>query len=815
MLSAFATTGSDPIIVDHGSASVTPTAHGVTIASPAIVDTTLNAGTATGITVSLDPTTDPVASPGSATDTVSATTRFLSGRDLDCWARVLVSIRLALLGDLTTDVNTCPRVLMNAMRDECARDILGMPANTQFDGVESREKMASDIRSRTPSMNRTGGILEFHNQGKKHNFCVRSVISYGLAPSNPMKDLVLEHGAPLATCDFVVYPILSPNHWDLLTISRCGGPHTPLFTNSIADTAEAERELLEVFKRGQRTRAHMDILRNARSEANCWKCPTCTLLVRMENATCEACKTPRPALPPSHTGPGPSHVPSSPPSPANQWDGWTVSHPLSGLRSTASTGLSGGSCRSSSTANAREPKPATAEDAAALLSALRASITDMPTDPRRRIATVQSQVPCRFFARGQHCSFDPVCQFSHDPAVRDAALAKWAKQRCIQYARNGRCDRGDDCRYIHSEAPLEVCRDHQRGRCNRGGDCSFRHGEAGPASVPKRVRFADPLHSSRPMQPMPPRSPTEARSGSLTCFACSCSLLKSDFSKNQLSKGVNRSCKSCVTKLQSATSSSSTTSNNNGSSATDPLLAALAAFAARAPSRAPSGNGETGHPSARSGGSLETLECSKCSSKLRSIDFSRSQMSKGIGRRCRSCVSSTPLAAPEQVSSNLIGGNCSSPAGPVSTGGNVLETLQCSKCSRLLPRTDFSRAQITRGADRCCGLCTSATLLAAAQGSALACSMCRQSLPKSAFSHNQAAKGADRRCRSCVEDALACSKCARSLPRSEFSRNQRNMDVGRRCRSCIAASATQPVETAGILPSTAPMFPSIGPGAPM
>ena len=156
------------------------------------------------------------------------------------------------------------------------------------------------------------------------------------------------------------------------------------------------------------------------------------------------CKNPRPALPPSSTvpGPGPSHVPSSPSSPANQWAGWTVSNPLSEMRSIANTGLSGGSCRSLTTgdaesanisstlatgkpANAREPKPATAEDAAALLSALRASITDMPTDPRRRIATVQSQVPCRFFAslRGQHCSFDPVCQFSHDPAVRDAALA--------------------------------------------------------------------------------------------------------------------------------------------------------------------------------------------------------------------------------------------------------------------------------------------------------------------------------------------------------------------------------------------------------
>ena len=76
------------------------------------------------------------------------------------------------------------------------------------------QAVAREILGRSGSENRTGGLLEFDKQGKKHNFHVKAVISYGLS-GDPLSDLVYSYGAPIETADFVVFPVFH-RHWNLL-----------------------------------------------------------------------------------------------------------------------------------------------------------------------------------------------------------------------------------------------------------------------------------------------------------------------------------------------------------------------------------------------------------------------------------------------------------------------------------------------------------------------------------------------------------------------------------------------------------------------
>mmetsp|Transcript_12628 Transcript_12628/g.14951 ORF Transcript_12628/g.14951 Transcript_12628/m.14951 type:complete len:186 (-) Transcript_12628:98-655(-) len=40
---------------------------------------------------------------------------------------------------------------------------------------------------------------------------------------------------------------------------------------------------------------------------------------------------------------------------------------------------------------------------------------------------------------------------------------------------NGKCTRGQFCRFMHEERGVDVCKDFQKGRCMRGSECKFRH----------------------------------------------------------------------------------------------------------------------------------------------------------------------------------------------------------------------------------------------------------------------------------------------------------------------------------------------------
>eukprot|EP00959_Pyramimonas_sp_CCMP1952_P307095 6427392-Pyramimonas_sp.AAC.1 len=65
----------------------------------------------------------------------------------------------------------------------------------------------------------------------------------------------------------------------------------------------------------------------------------------------------------------------------------------------------------------------------------------------------KSDAPCHQFAQGR-CNRGDSCRFSHDPAAAEAAAAARAAmpksdEACHQFAQ-GRCNRGDSCRFSHA-----------------------------------------------------------------------------------------------------------------------------------------------------------------------------------------------------------------------------------------------------------------------------------------------------------------------------------------------------------------------------
>ena len=124
---------------------------------------------------------------------------------------------------------------------------------------------------------------------------------------------------------------------------------------------------------------------------------------------------------------------------------------------------------------------------------------------------------CYAFQKGE-CERGDACRFSHNEAEADSSTLP--KPRGICYAFNkGECDRGESCRFLHEAGdvpegagePMErrprerkpksstsagrsstsaakssgACFAFQRGECDRGDSCRFSHTEGGEAAEPR------------------------------------------------------------------------------------------------------------------------------------------------------------------------------------------------------------------------------------------------------------------------------------------------------------------------------------------
>lgn len=69
----------------------------------------------------------------------------------------------------------------------------------------------------------------------------------------------------------------------------------------------------------------------------------------------------------------------------------------------------------------------------------------------------------RDFLQGK-CTRGNACKFAHEENK---------VERCRDYLK-GSCNR-EQCRFSHDEVPLDECRDFKQGRCNRGESCKFHH----------------------------------------------------------------------------------------------------------------------------------------------------------------------------------------------------------------------------------------------------------------------------------------------------------------------------------------------------
>ena len=147
--------------------------------------------------------------------------------------------------------------------------------------------------------------------------------------------------------------------------------------------------------------------------------------------------------------------------------------------------------------------------------------------------------------------------------------------------------------------------------------------------------------------------------------------------------------------------------------------------------------------------------CASCELNLPGTSFTKNQLSKGMARRCTTCVDSAQL--------NDI----------------------CASCERNLPETSFTKNQRSKGmAPRCTACMDSAQLI---------CASCERNLPGTSFSKNQRSKGVAPRCTACVDsDQLVCASCDRNRPGKSFTTNQLSKGMARRCKDCVGATSTRP-----------------------
>jgi len=84
---------------------------------------------------------------------------------------------------------------------------------------------------------------------------------------------------------------------------------------------------------------------------------------------------------------------------------------------------------------------------------------------------------CRDFQFGR-CTRGAACRFSHGTGYEATAPRGYeppkAAGACFDFIK-GRCFRRD-CKFVHDDtAPVEECREFKNGRCSRGDACRFNH----------------------------------------------------------------------------------------------------------------------------------------------------------------------------------------------------------------------------------------------------------------------------------------------------------------------------------------------------
>jgi hypothetical protein len=560
---------------------------------------------------------------------------------------------------------------------------------------------------------------------------------------------VHSYGAPIETADFVVFPVFHPGHWNLLCITRDGGPLTPLFTKSDAEMHVAQNYIMRVFEEGKRTQAHRDLLAKAPTY---WSCHRCTLLNRLTHKACSVCRAVKPDL-------------LQPTDPASSAAGVSVDAPATTVSLASAAG-------------AHRPPPVDVTDVSAppapsrdasggddqvadVLAALREAIWAKQTDPRSRIANFNANVACRNHARGQHCKYDPACRFSHDEAVCAAARAQWASTPCRQFASRGSCDRGDECYYVHRaskpSAPKRVTfapRAHTPVEQNPLahlltwlGTSSTQPAAAQSRFVSEKVPTMQPNVVAQQLATLLGLKHTKD-AGLLKCSSCAASLEHKHFSKSQRSRQASRKCRSCV----------------ESSATTEPSLVIQQLIALLGGATAPTNAGQ--------------LKCSSCAASLGRQSFSNKQLSKDSNRKCKTCISSLSVAttaAPSPVVQQLV-----ALLDGATSANNAF--LKCSSCAASLSRERFSKNQFSKDAFRKCKTCVTSAAAADAQPSSVVQQLAALFGGVAANSNPTTAPAAS-------TGPSCCSACQVALTGENCSNNQRRK-AAPKCRSCV--SATQP-----------------------